>query len=145
MCIRDSHYAGEVLRRRGVFAIKRGLHTVETGHKRTFACRRILLVAAPVNPKAIIVMGVHRSGTSALAGALSMLGFHPGSSLLPAVQGVNNNGFFEDQRVVDLNDRILGVLGRDWRWPTPLPQDWLKHPELKACLLYTSPSPRDRG
>ena len=68
-----------------------------------------------------------------MAGALASLGFHPGSSLLPAVQGVNNNGFFEDQRVVDLNDRILGVLGRDWRWPTPLPQDWLKHPELKAA------------
>jgi len=60
-----------------------------------------------------------------------MMGFHPGSSLLPAVQGVNNNGFFEDQRVVDLNDRILGLLGRDWRWPTPLPEQWLEHADLK--------------
>ena len=80
-------------------------------------------------------MGVHRSGTSALAGALSMLGFHPGSSLLPAVQGVNNNGFFEDQRVVDLNDRILGLFDRDWRWPTPLPEQWLEHTGLKPLKV----------
>jgi len=76
-------------------------------------------------------MGVHRSGTSALAGALTVMGFHPGSSLLPAVQGVNNNGFFEDQRVVDLNDQILGLLGRDWRWPTPLPGGWLNESALQ--------------
>ena len=76
------------------------------------------------------MLGVHRSGTSALAGALAVLGFHPGSTLLPAVQGVNNNGFFEDQRVVDLNDRALQLLGRHWRWPTPLPNGWMEQPEL---------------
>ena len=87
-------------------------------------------MTAPVNSSALIVLGVHRSGTSALAGALAELGFHPGSSLLPAVQGVNNNGFFEDQRVVELNDRTLQMLGRNWRWPTPLPNGWMEHPEL---------------
>ena len=77
-----------------------------------------------------IVLGVHRSGTSALAGVLTRLGFHPGSELLPAVPGVNNNGFFEDQRVVALNDAILAALGRDWRYPTELPVDWQARREL---------------
>jgi len=92
-------------------------------------------VIAPVNPRALIVLGAHRSGTSALAGALAQMGFHPGSSLLPAVQGVNNNGFFEDQRVVDLNDRILAILGRDWRWSTPLPEGWRERSDLNEARL----------
>lgn len=82
--------------------------------------------------RAVIVLGVHRSGTSALAGALTALGFHPGDKLLPAVAGVNNSGFFEDQRVVDLNDRLLTSLGRDWNWPGPLPSGWQTAPAVRA-------------
>ena len=63
----------------------------------------------------MIVLGVHRSGTSALAGALTKLGYFPGANLVHAVDGVNNSGFFEDQRVVDLNDQILALFDRDWR------------------------------
>jgi len=88
---------------------------------------------------AVIVLGVHRSGTSALAGALTALGFHPGDELLPAVAGVNNNGFFEDQRVVDLNDSLLAALGRSWNWPGPLPEGWQSHPAVTALQtkIYT--------
>ena len=92
--------------------------------------QRDSLVTAPVNNNAVIVLGVHRSGTSALAGALAGLGFHPGAALLPAVAGVNNNGFFEDQRVVDLNDEVLFRLGRNWCWPTPLFKDWTQRSDL---------------
>ena len=80
----------------------------------------------------VIVLGVHRSGTSALAGALTTIGFHPGENLLPAVAGVNNNGFFEDQRVVDLNDKLLSAMGRDWNWPGPLPDTWQDQPAVLA-------------
>ncbi len=82
--------------------------------------------------RAVIVLGVHRSGTSALAGALAALGFHPGDRLLPAVAGVNNSGFFEDQRVVDLNDGLLAALDRSWSWPGPLPDDWQTQPAITA-------------
>jgi len=87
-------------------------------------------MSAPKNPKAVIVLGVHRSGTSAIAGALALLGFHPGANLLPAVAGVNDNGFFEDQRVVGLNDEILALCDQDWRWPLSLPADWQSLPEI---------------
>ena len=87
-------------------------------------------MSAPQEPKAVIVLGVHRSGTSAIAGALALLGFHPGANLLPAVSGVNDNGFFEDQRVVALNDEILGLFDQDWRWPLSLPTGWQSLPEL---------------
>ena len=82
--------------------------------------------------RVVIVLGVHRSGTSALAGALTTIGFHPGENLLPAVAGVNNNGFFEDQRVVDLNDKLLSAMGRDWNWPGPLPDTWQDQPAVLA-------------
>ncbi|MEM7218367.1 MAG: methyltransferase domain-containing protein [Pseudomonadota bacterium] len=72
----------------------------------------------------LLVTGPHRSGTSALAATLVELGYFPGAPLLPAVAGVNDNGFFEDQLIVDLNDRILRDLGRDWRSPQPLAADW---------------------
>ncbi len=84
------------------------------------------------NGLAVIVLGVHRSGTSALAGALTALGFHPGDKLLPAVASVNNSGFFEDQRVVDLNDQLLAAAGRDWNWPGPLPAGWQNKTAVKA-------------
>ena len=53
-------------------------------------------------------MGMHRSGTSALAGALSAAGFHAGeeSSLLQADQ-YNKQGYFEQVEAVSINDSIL--------------------------------------
>ncbi len=81
---------------------------------------------------AVIVVGVHRSGTSAVAGALAQLGYYPGDRLLPAVEGVNTSGFFEDERVVAINDAALKALHRDWRVPLPLPANWLSHTAIEA-------------
>ena len=56
----------------------------------------------------VTVLGMHRSGTSALAGLLTRLGLHAGAAreLLPAAAD-NPRGFFERADVVDLNDRLL--------------------------------------
>ena len=63
--------------------------------------------------RCVVVMGMHRSGTSALAGALTRLGWDPGSSadLLPPAED-NVKGFFENKNLVEINDRLLGEIIR---------------------------------
>ncbi len=56
---------------------------------------------------------MHRSGTSALAGMLSVLGIKFGKSLFPP-HADNPRGYWEHKEIVDLNDRILAALGSSW-------------------------------
>lgn len=65
-----------------------------------------------------MVVGMHRSGTSSLAGALSRLGVDFGTNLMPANDNDRNEkGFFEDLDVVNLHDRILGEMNSRWDDP----------------------------
>ena len=75
------------------------------------------------NNTAVVVLGMHRSGTSALAGMLSTLGVPFGKSLL-APSTDNPKGFWEHEEIVDLNDRILAALGSSWDDVRPLPKFW---------------------
>ena len=63
---------------------------------------------------ALFVVGMHRSGTSAMAGVLRYLEVELGERLIPAQAGVNDQGFWEHQDVVDLHDRIFHWVERDW-------------------------------
>jgi GT2 family glycosyltransferase/glycosyltransferase involved in cell wall biosynthesis len=63
--------------------------------------------------KLIVVLGMHRSGTSAIANALGCMGVSLGDDLLPAGKD-NPKGFFEDKAINDLNIEMLSVLGLDW-------------------------------
>jgi len=63
--------------------------------------------------KFIVVIGMHRSGTSIVMNALACLGVSLGDNLLPP--GVDNpKGFFEDRSVNDLNIEMLEVIGKTW-------------------------------
>jgi hypothetical protein len=62
----------------------------------------------------LLIVGMHRSGTSALCAALQNVGVHFGSGLLKAIEGVNDEGFWEDADVVALNDNLLAKLGLAW-------------------------------
>ena len=61
-----------------------------------------------------IVLGMHRSGTSALAGTLHHLGVNMGSRLLVGNRETNPKGHFEDTELVMLNEVAIGG---DWRNP----------------------------
>jgi hypothetical protein len=61
----------------------------------------------------IVVLGMHRSGTSAFAGTLHLLGFDFGDDLLKGNQ-FNRGGYWENRAIVRLNDRLLNSLGADW-------------------------------
>jgi hypothetical protein len=79
----------------------------------------------------IPIIGMHRSGTSALAGALHKLGADLGPEsywLQPAAD--NPRGFFEFVPLVDLNRDVLGALGGTWSSPPPLPPGWMNDDRL---------------
>lgn len=63
---------------------------------------------------AIFVLGMHRSGTSALTRSLSILGADLGRDLKPAVEGDNSKGFFEDWALSRINDALLELGGNQW-------------------------------
>jgi GT2 family glycosyltransferase len=72
----------------------------------------------------LIVLGMHRSGTSALAGILSCLGIDFGEKLLPPVATENPKGFWEHEDIVALNEQILQSLGLTWDSIEPMADKW---------------------
>lgn len=83
-------------------------------------------------PRAVIVLGMHRAGTSALAGALDALGLPLGRRLVPA-EADNPAGYFENADAVQAQERLLLALGRGWDDLRPLPEGWLdSEPALAA-------------
>lgn len=62
---------------------------------------------------AYFVLGMHRSGTSALASALDGLGITLGESLLPPSKD-NPKGYFENRAVQEFNETLLVSKGHGW-------------------------------
>jgi hypothetical protein len=63
---------------------------------------------------AVIVLGMHRSGTSSVAGALVRLGGKPPCHLMPAAPD-NPRGFWESTVLASLDDEILAAGGSAWK------------------------------
>lgn len=72
------------------------------------------------NKKLIVVLGMHRSGTSAITRGLQVLGVGLGNRLMPPVEGNNAKGFFEDIDLNALNIEMLQALGSDWHYLSPI-------------------------
>ncbi len=69
----------------------------------------------------VVVLGMHRSGTSAVAGCLAQLGLHPGyGRLLPAHES-NPKGFWEQEALMRFNEDLLRALGGRWWIPPAMP------------------------
>ena len=63
---------------------------------------------------ALLVLGMHRSGTSSVAGSLVRLGGAAPLHLLPP-QADNERGFFESDAIMALNNDLLAAGGSCWR------------------------------
>ena len=63
--------------------------------------------------RAILVLGMHRSGTSALTRTLNLLGADLGDGLAPANEH-NQTGYWESQRLMELHDELLVAAGSFW-------------------------------
>jgi hypothetical protein len=73
--------------------------------------------------RAILVLGMHRSGTSAVAGSLHRLGVDFGPRLMPPTPD-NVRGYFEHIDIVNLHDRLLLAAGSSWYDTDPKPPGW---------------------
>ena len=72
-----------------------------------------------MNRVAILVLGMHRSGTSALTWMLGRLGAAlPGDAI--AASGDNARGYWESQALVKADDQLLRVARSSWFDPRPL-------------------------
>ncbi len=65
------------------------------------------------NLKIALVVGMHRSGTSALAALVSRLGFDLGRHVLPGNE-FNARGYWENEKLVQFHGEILEELGSSW-------------------------------
>jgi hypothetical protein len=74
--------------------------------------------------KCIVVLGMHRSGTSALLGVVHRLGVPIGSTTLADV--------YEHPEAVDFNERLLFHFGRGWDCLGSLPHSWWMDPGVEA-------------
>jgi glycosyltransferase involved in cell wall biosynthesis len=82
--------------------------------------------------QAVIVLGMHRSGTSALAGVLSLMGARLPTRLMPAGPG-NPKGYFEPGHIVTIHDRILAAAGTSWAGWERIDSSWQ---QSEDCLPF---------
>jgi len=69
------------------------------------------------------VLGMHRSGTSTIAGIMNMIGINTGMHLLEP-QECNPKGFFENAAIADFNERLYNFLCAEWFDTLRIPEKW---------------------
>jgi O-antigen biosynthesis protein len=72
----------------------------------------------------VMIAGMHRSGTSALARVVNLLGADITNEPIPAIAGDNDRGFWESMELNGVHARLLRELGSSWDDPLPLPDHW---------------------
>jgi len=72
---------------------------------------------------------MHRSGTSALTRVINLLGVDLGQNLMQAKPD-NVKGFWEEEEVVGLNDKLLSAFGRRWDDVREFPPGWWDEKEF---------------
>ncbi len=87
----------------------------------------------------VLVVGMHRSGTSALTGALGHLGLQvPAGGDLVAGR-YDNPVHYESQALTDLDDALLGALGGSWSAPPDVDPGWER---AGVATRYAPDAPR---
>jgi hypothetical protein len=90
----------------------------------------------------LLVLGMHRSGTSSVAGVLTKLGGHaPKTPMAPSF--ANERGFFESQSFMSFHDQLLDSAGSNWVDWRPFNPNWhqttvAEHFRRRAKDLFTS-------
>jgi hypothetical protein len=87
----------------------------------------------------IVVLGMHRGGTSAINRAMVTMGADLGDHLGTPKAGENDKGFFEDLDIVEINEQILAAARS--KWHTLAPVDFRRiDPEKLAALRMKAAS-----
>ena len=87
------------------------------------------------NNRLIVVLGMHRSGTSAITRGLKVLGVNLGDTLYGALEGINDKGFWEDIHFNVLDVEMLASLGGDWHQLAVITQDDVQTLRNKGYFL----------
>jgi GT2 family glycosyltransferase len=74
---------------------------------------------------AILVLGMHRSGTSALSGVLHHLGVALGGNMMPPTAD-NPRGYWEQADIVDIHTKAMAAYGLAWDDIRPMPPALLR-------------------
>lgn len=69
--------------------------------------------------KIIVILGMHRSGTSILSRSMRVFGASLGDHLMEP-QPCNPKGFFEDLDIYELNEKLLSHIGQHWYSLSPI-------------------------
>src|SRR6476646_11943789 len=93
--------------------------------------------AAPRRRPVVLVLGMHRSGTSLCSHVLSALGVDMADQVAPpghaAPAADNQRGHWERWEIVEFHDRILALFNRGFFTPFhdfPLPVAWWADPRV---------------
>ena len=82
---------------------------------------------------ALLVLGVGRSGTSALTRVLALLGAGLPKDILGEGDG-NERGHWEPKRIIALNDEMLALHGSNWYDSRAFPQHWFQTREAEGFV-----------
>lgn len=87
---------------------------------------------APSPPSTcLLILGMHRSGTSCVTRICNLLGAELGSNLIPPAPD-NKTGFWEHADMVTLNETLLESLGTSHLGATLLPSGWTDRASARA-------------
>jgi hypothetical protein len=75
-------------------------------------------------PHLVFVLGMHRSGTSALAGLLAQAGFSAPQDLMPATPA-NPKGYWESLAIYAANQNLLASINSHWSSSMPVASEWI--------------------
>jgi hypothetical protein len=103
-------------------------------------------VARKAHARPVLVMGMHRSGTSLTARVINLLGVSLGreETMLPR-RFDNPGGYWEQEPIMRVNEAILEALGGSWDAPPALPEGWHEDDRVVPLKETAKQALRDCG
>lgn len=84
-----------------------------------------------IRPTAVVILGMHRSGISAITRVCSLLGAALPHDLLPPSSD-NETGYWEYREAFELNKALLAAAGSIWFDDLPIPDAWFASDAARA-------------
>lgn len=81
----------------------------------------------------LLVLGMHRSGTSALTRVLSLCGGALPKTLFEPVAGDNDLGYWESRKLIEFHEVLFWKIGTHMLEGRPVPSAWFDSPDARAA------------
>ncbi|HXW34293.1 MAG TPA: hypothetical protein VEJ87_06915 [Acidimicrobiales bacterium] len=88
----------------------------------------------------VLVVGMHRSGTSATAGAIAAMGINPprDDDLMVDPGASNEKGHWESRSLLEVNNLLIRHYGGTWSAPALPDPDWYRDPVFEGLRAEAS-------